>query len=389
MVLMVPESAEEVRIMDVSIPEELRMLQSTVRQFVENEVMPLEAEYHEELPPEVRDPLQAKLRELGLWALNVPEEHGGAGINTLGMALVAEDVYKSMLSRNLIGGNANPQLYSASDYLKEKYLYPVVRGEVRSAGALSEPNAAGDLGGIEMSATRDGDDYILNGTKVWINKGHLADHVFVLARMKDTQRHEGMTWFVVDSGTPGFEVSRVIPMMGETTTAELSFTDCVIPAAQRVTPEGGAWNVAQNSLNRARFLIGAQVLGMSERCQAMAMEYSKVRTTFGQPLAERQAVQFMLAESEIDMYATRTMVHDAARRVDMGEDVQREAGMIKVFATEMASKVIDRAMQIHGAAGYSKDLVIEQYYRAVRAYRIFEGPNEVHRWRLARNMLRD
>ena len=134
--------------MDVSIPEELRMLQSTVRQFVENEVMPLETEYQEELPPEVRDPLQERLRELGLWALNVPEEYGGAGINTLGMALVTEESHKSMLSRNLFGGNANPLLFSGNDYLKEKYLYPVVRGEVRSASALSEPNAAGDLGGI-------------------------------------------------------------------------------------------------------------------------------------------------------------------------------------------------------------------------------------------------
>ncbi|MDP6422357.1 MAG: acyl-CoA dehydrogenase family protein [SAR202 cluster bacterium] len=375
--------------MDALIPEELRMLQSTVRQFVENEVMPLETEYQDELPPEVRDPLQARLRELGIWALSVPAEYGGADISTLGMTLVSEEIYKSMLSRNLIGGGVNPLLYNASDYLKEKYLHPVVRGEVKSAGAFSEPNAAGDLGGIETTAERDGDDYILNGTKVWIRGAHEADHVFVLARMKGTQRHIGTTWFIVDAGTPGFEVSRRIPMMGDTTLNELSFTDCVVPAAQRVTAEGGAWEAAQRSLNRARFLIGAEVLGMAERCQAMAMNYSKSRVTFGQPLAERQAVQFMLAESEIEMYATRAMVHEAARRVDLGEDLQREAGMIKVYSTEMAGRVIDRAMQIHGAAGYSKDLVIEQFYRAVRAVRIFEGPNEIHRWRLARNMLRD
>jgi acyl-CoA dehydrogenase len=375
--------------MDALIPEELRMLQGTVRQFVENEVMPLEAEFEEELPPDVRAPLQAKLREMGMWALSVPTEYGGAGVNTLGMALVTEETHKSMLSRDLIGGGVNPLLYTASDYLKEKYLHPVVRGEVRSTGAFSEPNAVGDLGGIQTSYTRDGDDYILNGTKIWITKGHEADHVVVLAREKGTERKEGMTWFVVDAGTPGFEVSRVIPMMGQTTTAELQMTDCMVPAANRLTAEGAAWSDAQKSLNSLRLMNGPQVLGLAQRCQSLAMEYAKRRVTFGYPLAERQAVQFMIAESEIEMYATRAMVYEAARRVDMGEDVQREAGMIKVFSTEMAGRVIDRALQIHGAAGYSKDLAIEQFYRSVRAYRIFEGPNEVHRWRLGRNMLRD
>ena len=212
--------------MDALIPEELRMLQSTVRQFVENEVMPLEADYDEELPPDVSAPLQVRLREMGLWALSVPLEYGGGGGDTLGMALVTEETHKSMLSRDLIGGGVNPLLYTASDYLKEKYLHPVVRGDVRSAGAFSEPSAAGDLGGIQTSFTRDGDDYILNGTKIWMNNRHEADHVVVPAREKDTERHEGVTWFIVDAEMPGSEVSRVIPMMGRTTTAELQMTPC-------------------------------------------------------------------------------------------------------------------------------------------------------------------
>ena len=374
--------------MDVLIPEELRMLQSTVRQFVENEVVPLESDYAEELPTDIRTQMQVKLRDMGLWALSVPEEYGGAGINTLGMTLVIEEVHKSMLSRNLIGGGVNPLLYGASDYLKEKYLHPVVRGERHSAGAFSEPGAAGDLGGIQTSYTRDGDDYVLNGTKIWITKGHEADHVVVLAREKGTERQEGVTWFIIDADTPGFEVSRVIPMMGQTTTAELQMTDCVVPSAHRLTAEGGAWSVAQKSLNGLRLMNGPQVLGLAQRCQDLAVAYAMGRKTFGSLLSERQAVQSMIADSEIEMFATRSMVWQAAMKADRGEDVRREAQMIKVFATEMAGRVIDRSLQIHGAAGYSKDLVIEQYYRAVRAYRIFEGPNEVHRWRLGRNMMR-
>ena len=374
----------------VTIPEELRMLQSTIRQFVENEVMPHEADgYEDDLPLEIKEPLQAKLRELGLWGLGVPEEYGGAGINTLGGALVAEEVNRCMLSRNLIGGGADGRLYSSSDYLKEKYLFPTLRGELRGAGAFSEPNAAGDLGGIETNAVRDGDNYILNGTKTWVNNAHQADYVTVLVRMKGTTRRDGMTWFIVDAGTPGYEVGRVIPMMGYTTTAELFFSDCVVPAAHRLTPEGGAWGDAQESLDRNRMMIGARALGMAGRCQDMAIDYSKKRVTFGYPLAERQAIQFMLVESEIEMYATRAMVHQAAVNADLGTVSNREAAMIKIFASEMAGRVIDRALQIHGAAGYSKDMVIEQFYRAIRAFRIFEGANEIHRWRLARNMLRE
>ena len=377
--------------MDVTIPEELRMLQRTIREFVENEVIPLEIDYHEDhLPPEVAEPLQAKLRELGIWALNVPEEYGGAGINILGMALVMEEINKCMLSRNLIGGSVNENFYTASDYLKEKYMYPTIRGELHSAGAYSEPNAAGDLGGIETNAVQDGDDYVINGTKTWVAlHGHEPDYAVVLARMRGTERRQGMTWFIVDYGTPGFDVGRAIPMMGYSTTSELFFSDCRIPATQRLTPEGGAWGHAQRSLNRGRLLIGGRALGMARRCQAMAIDYSKQRKTFGYVLAERQAIQFMLAESEIEMHATRAMLHEAARKADMGEDNPREAAMLKIFASEMAGRVIDRALQIHGAAGYSQDMVIEQFYRAIRAFRIFEGANEIHRWRLARNMLRD
>ncbi|MDP7534168.1 MAG: acyl-CoA dehydrogenase family protein, partial [SAR202 cluster bacterium] len=277
--------------MDVLIPEELRMLQSTVRQFVENEVVPLESDYAEELPTDIRAQMQVKLRDMGLWALSVPEEYGGAGINTLGMTLVIEEVHKSLLSRNLIGGGVNPLLYGASDYLKEKYLHPVVRGERHSAGAFSEPGAAGDLGGIQTSYTRDGDDYVLNGTKIWITKGHEADHVVVLAREKGTERQEGVTWFIIDADTPGFEVSRVIPMMGQTTTAELQMTDCVVPSAHRLTAEGGAWSVAQKSLNGLRLMNGPQVLGLAQRCQDLAVAYAMGRKTFGSLLSERQAVQ--------------------------------------------------------------------------------------------------
>jgi acyl-CoA dehydrogenase len=377
--------------MEFALPEELRMVRSLLRKFVDENVIPLENDYpnadgDEDLPKDVRKGLQGKLRGLGLWAIDVPQEHGGAGLGALGGALVTEETHRSVLSRTLIGGGADPRFYNASDYLKEKYLYPTVRGEKKCRSAYSEPGAGSDLAGIQTTAERVGDGYVLNGTKIWLSED--ADYTLVLARMKGTKRREGMTWFVVDEGTQGLRITRRIPMMGHKTTIELLLDNCYVPEAQRLTPEGEAWGFAQESLNKTRVYIAGRCLGLAGRCIEMALSYAKVRQTFGAPLSDRQGVQFMLADAAIGLHATRMMMYHAAWRADRGEDVSHEASILKVFATEMAFKAIDAAMQIHGAAGYSKDMPIERFFRTVRAGRIYDGPNEIHRYVIARNLLR-
>lgn len=378
--------------MDFTLPEELRLLQRTLREFVNNEMIPLEPELGDfdpdDMPASFIKPIQEKIKAAGLWAMSVPNEYGGGGLNSLGTVVVATEQCRSTF-RKRIYGEVDTVLYHSSDYIKENYLLPTVRGEKISSHGLSEPNAGGDLAGLETYFEQDADNYIINGTKIWQGRAPECDYMLVLARRKGTRRRDGLAWFVVDKGTPGFEVTRVIRMMGLHNTSESHFTNCVVPAANRVTPEGDAsWVEAQKDLNSNRISIGAECLGMAMRCQEMTIPYAKQRVTFGEPLSNRQAVQFMLADSEIDMLATQWMLYHVAWKADQREDIRHEASAIKVFATEMAERVIDRAIQIHGAMGYSKDLPLEKFYRNIRAYRIFEGPTEIHRWVVARNLLR-
>ena len=376
--------------MDLQIPEELRMVQATVRKFVQNEIIPYERDYHDdlELPDEIRLPLREKAKELGLWNMGAPAEFGGGGLSTLGWLLAECETFKTWLSTRIFESGANPLLFGASDYIKEKYLYPTLRGELRYAGGLTEPGAGGDLAGIATNAERDGDNYVLNGAKLWNGWGYRCDYMIVLARMKGTQRREGITHFIVDRHTPGFTVDRPIPMMGFSETSESHFENCVVPSVNRLTEEGGAWGDAQVHLSRTRARNVAWSLGPAERALEMAVDYANQRSTFGESLANRQMVQCKLAESMVEVHASRTMMVDLAWKIDTGQDARQELSMAKFFVSEMAARTIDKAIQIFGAAGYSKDLPLERLYRDVRAVQIMEGPNDIHRWVVARNLLR-
>jgi acyl-CoA dehydrogenase len=378
--------------MDLSIPAELDMLRRLARRFVDDELMPLERDFKldmlEELPDLIRGPLIGKMQATGLWALAAPREYGGGGIGLLGFCLVVEESYKCLVGRNLwLLGNPSGFDYQRPDHL-ERYILPTIRGEKRGCAALSEPNAAGDLAGIETTATRDGDTYVINGAKCFVSLAGKADYAVVLTRLKGTTRRDGMTWFVVDRGTPGFRVVRQQEMLGGYDTYELAFEDCVVPAANLLGEPGQAWNTGQERLGQGRIQIGARALGVAERCLSLATSYAKRRWTFGHPLADRQGVQFMLADSAVEIHASRLMVVDAAWKAERGEDVRQEAAMVKLFASEMAGRVADRALQIHGAAGLTKDLPLERLYRDARPMRIYEGPSEVQCWVIARNLLR-
>ncbi len=340
--------------MDLTIPEELRMVQATVRKFVENEIIPYEQDYHDdfELPDEIRLPLREKVKELGLWNLGTPTEFGGGGLNTLGVLLAENETRKTWLSTRLFESGANPLLYGASGYLKEKYLYPTLHGELRGAWGLTEPGAGGDLAGITTNAKLDGDNYVLNGAKMWNGWGHKCDYMIVQARMKGTQRREGINLFIVDRNTPGFVV-RPLYMMGFSETSESHFEDCVVPSVNRLTSEGKGWGDSQVHLSRTRVRNLAWSIGPAERALEMAVDYANQRSTFGEPLANRQMVQCKLAESMVEIHASRTMMVDLAWKIDNGQDVRQELSMGKFYVSEMAARVIDRAIQIFGAAGYS------------------------------------
>ncbi len=380
--------------MDFTVPDEYRMLQMTVRRFVQEELMPLEKENYELVPPEVVDALQAKLRALGLWALEVPKELGGADFTSLGMAYVMEERHKCILQDGgdtIFGGNAEPILLACADddYQRENYLLPVIRGEKRPSFAQTEPNWGSDPASMETLAVLQGENYIINGTKIFIGRARRADFFLLLAKTDRTKGRAGVTCFLVDRDAPGFKIVREIPMMDGQRPCELSLEDCIVPVKNRIGQEGEGFTLGQRNLGRGRMRFGPAALGRSERALEMAVRYSKQRVTFGAPIATRQAIQWMLADSAIEMDALRWMTYHGCWMADQGMDIRDTAARVKVFSSETEGRVVDRSLQIHGAIGLSKDLPLERLYRIVRHARIGEGTVEMMRFVVARNLLRD
>jgi acyl-CoA dehydrogenase len=379
--------------MDFDLPEETRMLRETVRRFVDTELMPLETSLPERqnsnsLPDDVRQPLEDKIRALGLWAMDAPADIGGAGLGLLDHCIVMEEAYRCSAGRGLWTSLFFPVLYNlGTPEQKEKYLVPTVKGDFHGAAAFSEPNAAGDLAGIQTSAEKVDGGWLINGTKCWISYANTARFILVLTRLKGTQRHEGMTWFIVDTDTPGFELGREQKMLHGQSTYELFFSDCLVPDTQLLGQPGEGWGAGESALYRGRVMISARAVGIAQRCYEMMVDYAKERHTFGKPLASRQAIQWMIADSAIDLHASRLMVYEAAWRAQRGEDVRTQMAMIKAFTSEMAGRVVDRAVQVHGAAGLSDETILERCYRDVRPMRIYEGASEAMRSVIARNEL--
>lgn len=379
--------------MDFDLPEETRMLQDTVRKFVEKELFPLETSLPDrpnshELPADVKAALMEKVRALGLWAMEAPEEIGGGGLGLLDHCIVMEEAYRCTAGRSLWSSLFFPVLNTlGTPEQKEKYIIPGIKGEFHGASAFSEPNAAGDLAGIQTSAEKVAGGWKLNGTKCWISHAKSAKFVLVLTRLKGTSRHEGMTWFIVDAGTDGFSVGREQRMIHGQSTYELFLNDCVVPDSQLLGEPGQGWGAGESALYRGRVMISARAIGIAQRCYEMMIDYAKIRHTFGKPLSSRQAIQWMIADSATDLHASRLMVYEAAWRAQQGQEVRTQMAMIKAFTSEMAGRVVDRAVQIHGAAGLSDETILERCYRDVRPMRIYEGSSEAMRSVIARNEL--
>ena len=384
--------------MDFNLPEEVQILRDTVRRFVEKELIPLEREYRHDsdgpMPERWLKPLQEKTKGMGLWMLDVPPEYGGAGLGLLPRCVIQEEVARSAAlpfrSLEIFGPEVRPVLFHCNDEQKERFLKPVLRGKIRFCFGQTEPDVGSDPAAMRTRAVQDGDSFIINGTKRFITAAGRADYVQLMAVTDPEKRARGgITCFAVDLKSPGVVLERQWPMMMGEAPWQIIFEDVRVPAANVIGSVGGGFFLAQKWLQEGRIKgHAARPVGIAQRALEMMIDYSRDRVTFGRPLADRQAIQFMIADSAMELHATRLMVYECAWRYDRGEDVRNLSYMVKVMSTEMASRDVDRAIQVHGGVGLTKDLPLEWWYRQIRSTRITEGANEVLRWRLAQNIMK-
>jgi acyl-CoA dehydrogenase len=379
------------------LSEEHRMLQELVAKFIDRDVMPLEkavlaremSGQKSSLTAKEEENLLGKCRELGLWGLDVPEEFGGANLPTVALIGVYEEQGRTCVPFTFPPDSPNLHMLMAvcNPEQRRKYLEPYARGEAQSAIAISEPGAGGDPAGMKTKAVKDGDHWVINGRKIWISRIAKADFTIVMA-VTDSNlgSRGGITAFLVDKGTPGLVVARAIPMLAGQRTYEVVFEDCKVHERQILGRLGAGFAPMQLRLTVRRLQMGSWCVGMAQRALDMLVEHASQRVTFGQKLADRQAIQWWVADAATKLHACRLMVMDAAVKQDEGRDVRMEASMIKVFATEMATEVIDHAQQAFGAMGVTQELPLAIMAQKVRTMRVYEGPSEVHRMVIARRI---
>jgi acyl-CoA dehydrogenase len=377
------------------LPEELRLLQQTVRRFMENEVRPIEEQLEHdafELPPEKLKPLQAKARELGLWCFRTPKEYGGAGLNLLASAVVAEEAAKCRMGAYIpacgaFGVDPPNVIFQGTKEQIERYALPVIEGHGYAFTAISEASGGSDPArAIRCRAERRGDRYILNGTKMWITGAGRATWGIVYARTGEQQSRSGITSFIVDANAPGL-TKRRIGVIRSYAPYELHFDNVEVPVENRLGEEGQGFRIAERWLVHGRVPYAAGTIGIAQAALDMAVDWARQRETFGSKLADKQAIQWMLADSEIELRAARLLVYQAAWKADMGQDMKVEASIAKVFATETAFRVVDRCIQIFGGLGVAQEMPLERWFRELRIKRIGEGPSEVQRMVVARHLL--
>jgi len=383
--------------MSAELCEEHRMLQDLVAKFVDRELMPLESKIiardmkgeHASLTPEDEAPLLAKCKELGLWALDVPEEFGGMNLPAVALMAVNEELWRTIVPFTFPPDSPNLHMLMAvaTPEQRKTYLDPYGRGEAKSCLALSEPGAGADPSGMTTRAELVGNEWVINGRKIWVSWVPEADFIVLMARVGSGKRREGITAFIVEKDTPGFVIERAIPMIGGHYTYELVFEDMRLPANAILGEVGQGFAPMQLRLNVRRLQIGAWALGLSRRALDMMCAHVKQRKTFGELLADRQAIQWWIADSATKIHACRLMIHDAAARLDRGEDVRQAAAMVKIFAAEMVGEIVDYAVQAFGAMGVTKELPLQLMAQKARVMRIYEGPSEVHRVSVARRVL--
>ena len=378
--------------MNFELPEELKRLQESTRRFVDEELMPLEQRYADahDMPDDVRARLQARAKELGFWAFDLPEEYGGGGISTLGRCVVHEELarctFPAFRAANVFSPYLGPVLYHGTAEQKEKYLLPVIRGEKRTCFALTEASGGSDATAMSTRAVMSGEDWIINGTKIFITAADKADFIQLFART-DGSGSDGITCFPIDKGTPGFSLGQQFELMSPDRPWELVFDNVRVAPSQIIGEPGKGWNLAREFLGKGRLDHGPKAVGRAQRALDLSIAWAKQRKTFGAPLASRQAIQWMIADSHVEIHAARLMTYHAADKCDRGLPYHLEASAVKMYADEMLLRVVDRAIQIHGGMGLSKELPLERMYRDARSRLITEGSQEMQRMIIARELL--
>jgi butyryl-CoA dehydrogenase len=379
--------------MDLKFTEEQEMIRKMIRDFAEKDVAPLAAELDEK--GEVPFENIKTMSRMGLMGLTAPEEYGGGGADTLSYVIVIEELSKACSSTAIVMAVQNSLVNYGlvkfgTEEQKQKYLPKLVTGEWISAFALTEPGAGSDAAAQLTTAVRDGDFYVLNGTKHFITNGGIADMVIVFAMTSKRRGARGISAFIVEKTFPGFSVGKAENKMGirGSNTSELIFEDCRVPAENLLGKEGRGFRIAMIALDAGRIGVGAQAVGIAQAAFEAAVEYAKTREQFGAPISSFQAIQWMIADMATRIEAARLLVYQAALKKDAGERFTKEAAMAKLFASEMAGFVVDCALQIHGGYGYMKEYPIERYYRDARITRIYEGTNEIQRLVIANQVLR-
>ena len=374
------------------LTDEQRMLRDLARKIARERVAPHAARYDEaEAYPE--DSMRA-ITEAGLFAIWVPEAYGGSDLGCLALALACEEIAYACAASGTqyldqaLGGL--PILTAGSEDQKKKYLPGLASGEILSAFSLSEPGAGSDAAGLKTTAVRRGGHYVLNGSKQWCTNGDHADVLTVFATVDPAKRAKGVTAFLVDKGTPGFEVGKKERKMGirASPTVALHFTDCAIPVAQRLGAEGEGFTIAMATLDVTRPATGALAVGIAQAALDAAVAYAKERQQFGQPIAAFQGIQFMLADMAMQTHAARLMIHHAARQVDAGiRGNTYEASMAKCWAGDAAMKVATDAVQVFGGYGYTREFPVERYMRDAKIMQIYEGTSQIQRLIIAKELL--
>ncbi len=377
------------------LPDELVMLRETVRLFMDAHVHPLEEKLDHDtvgLPREQLVEVQAKARELGLWALQTPAEYGGAGLSVLGQVVVAEEAAKCRMGAffpalGAFGGNPPNIMFKASSEQFEKYARPIIDGTMSKAyTAITEASGGSDPArAIKLKATRDGDRYLLNGSKMWISHAPGADWGVVYARTGEGR--QGISAFILEKDTPGVTFSR-IPVMASFAPYELHFDNVRLSADQLIGDEGQGFSLASDFLIHGRIIYAAGPIGIAQSALDLACQWAKDRDVFGGRLADKQGVQWMLVDSEVELRAARLLMYQAAWNADLGRNVRVDASVAKMYGTEAAYKVLDRCIQLHGALGISAELPLERWFRDLRVKRLGEGATEVQREVIARSLLR-
>lgn len=376
------------------LPEELRMLRDTIRRFMEEEVKPVEDGLpHDayEPPPEQLQRLQNKARDLGLWCFETPAQHGGAGLSLLGQCIAAEETAKCRMGAYIAGCGAfgfdPPNVIWKGTPHQQRFAREDVALGSKAFVAISEPSGGSDPGrAIQTRAVRQGDRYVLNGTKIWISGAGQAKWGIVFARVGDSRGRDAITSFVVDKSRPGIRLSR-IPVIRSYSPYEVHFEDYEVPIEDRLGEEGKGFSLAEEWLIHARPPYAAATIGIAQAALEIAIDWANQRMTFGTPLADKQAIQWMIADSEVELRAARLLVYQAAWNADLGRDIKVDASVAKVYGTETAGRVVDRCIQILGGMGVAQEMPLERWYREMRIKRIGEGPSEVHRMVIARDIL--